>query len=112
VPLQLLHGATYGATHVGAIHFINRAVPGHAAGSAQALYATVAAGLAMGIATLIAGWIYAAHGGASYFAMGALAVVALIAALKLSQLWQGGLLFESHGEGPSASPIVPAPEAS
>ena len=59
VPLQLLHGVTYGASHIGAIHFIHDAIPREKSGSAQALYATVASGVAMGCATLIAGWIYA-----------------------------------------------------
>ena len=33
-PIQLLHGLTYGAAHLGAMHFISRAVPDHAAGTA------------------------------------------------------------------------------
>lgn len=96
IPLQILHGVTYGASHIGAIHFIGKAVPVRAAGSAQALYATVAAGLAMGIATLIAGWLYASHGGASYFAMSAIAVAALAASLQLGRLWKGDELFDAH----------------
>ncbi len=27
MPLQILHGLTFGATHIGAIHFMGRAVP-------------------------------------------------------------------------------------
>ncbi len=93
IPLQMLHGVTYGASHIGAIHFISKAVPRRAAGSAQALYATVAAGVAMGISTLIAGWLYAMHGGASYFAMSVIAAIALAASLQLGRLWQGEDLF-------------------
>jgi PPP family 3-phenylpropionic acid transporter len=89
IPLQILHGVTYGASHIGAIHFIGRAVPLRAAGSAQALYATVAAGLAMGFATLMAGWLYARAGGQSYFAMSGIAVLALAAALHLGRVWSG-----------------------
>ena len=62
VPLQVLHGVTYGASHIGAIHFIHHAIPRDKSGSAQALYATVASGIAMGCATLIAGWVYADAG--------------------------------------------------
>ena len=50
VPLQVLHGITYGASHIGAIHFIHDAIPRDKSGSAQALYATVACGIAMGCA--------------------------------------------------------------
>ena len=83
VPLTALHGVTYGATHIGAIHFINAAVPRSATGSAQALYATIASGVAMGAATLIGGYIYARAGGLSYLAMAAIAAMASVAALLL-----------------------------
>ncbi len=94
IPLQILHGVTYGASHIAAIHFIGQAVPLRAAGSAQALYATVAAGVAMGCATLIAGWLYARYGGASYFAMVLIAVLALAASLHLKKLWPGTVLLD------------------
>ena len=92
VPLQVLHGVTYGASHIGAIHFIRDAVPRDKAGSAQALYATVASGVAMGCATLIAGWAYADAGSLSYLAMAAIAAVSLLAALRLVKTWNGGPL--------------------
>ena len=57
-PLQLLHGITYGASHIGAMHFIHDAVPRDRAASAQALYATVSSGVAMGVACLAALVLY------------------------------------------------------
>ena len=92
VPLQVLHGVTYGASHIGAIHFIHDAIPRDKSGSAQALYATVASGIAMGCATLIAGWVYADAGSLSYLAMAAIAAVSLMAALRLVKTWSGGPL--------------------
>jgi PPP family 3-phenylpropionic acid transporter len=83
VPLQLLHALTFGATHVGAMHFIGRAVPQVQAGTAQALYASVTGGIAMGGAMLVTGPLYAAYAGRAYWAMAALAVVGLIASLVL-----------------------------
>jgi MFS transporter, PPP family, 3-phenylpropionic acid transporter len=97
VPLQILHGLTYGASHIGAIHFIGKAVPLRAAGSAQALYATVAAGLAMGCATLIAGWLYARYSGQSYFSMSVIAALALVASVQLGRLWKGTELADPRG---------------
>ena len=88
IPLQLLHALTYGASHLGAVHFISQAVSPGAAGTAQALYATVAAGLMMGGATLVSGPLYAAFGGRAYLAMAVLATVGLIASLLL-QRWTG-----------------------
>jgi PPP family 3-phenylpropionic acid transporter len=92
VPLQLLHGATYGASHLGAMHFIHDAVARDKSGSAQALYATVAAGIAMGCSTLIAGWLYPRAGSLTYLAMAAIAAVSLVAALRLAKIWNGGTL--------------------
>jgi MFS transporter, PPP family, 3-phenylpropionic acid transporter len=85
---------TYGGSHVAAIHFMHQAVPRRASGSAQALYATVASGLAMGFATLIAGWIYARYGGGSYAAMAGISVLSLVAAWRLRTLWDGGGIFD------------------
>lgn len=83
VPLQLLHALSFGATHVGAIHFIGRAVPDVQAGTAQALYASVTGGIAMGGAMLIAGPLYTAYAGRAYWAMAVVAAIALAASLAL-----------------------------
>lgn len=88
-PLQLLHALTYGATHLGAIHFIHRAVPQAAAGTAQALYATVAAGVMMGAATLAAGPLFASGGGQGYLASALLAAAGLAAGLFVLRSWRG-----------------------
>lgn len=92
LPLQLLHGVTYGASHIGAMNFIHDAVPHDKAASAQALYATVSAGVAMGVATLIAGYVYAEAGAIAYIAMAVIAAIALAAALRLMRYWDGNLL--------------------
>jgi MFS transporter, PPP family, 3-phenylpropionic acid transporter len=84
IPLQLLHGATYGATHIGAIHYIHQTVARDKQGTAQALYATMAAGIAMGWATLVAGWTYGTGGSYSYLAMVAISLVSFVAALLLA----------------------------
>lgn len=102
VPLQLLHAMTYGGSHVAAIHFMHQAVPRSGSGSAQALYATVASGIAMGISTLIAGRLYASYGGGSYAGMAAISLLSLIAALRLRALWNGGALFEDIAVGQEA----------
>jgi MFS transporter, PPP family, 3-phenylpropionic acid transporter len=83
VPLQALHGATYGATHIGAIHFIHDTVPRERQATAQALYATIAAGVGLGAATLIAGWSYQVAGAYSYFAMALISAIALTAGWRL-----------------------------
>ncbi len=83
LPLQILHGVTFGATHLGAIHFMGRTVPEGQAGTAQALYASVTGGIAMGGAMLLAGPLYAAYAGRAYWAMAVLAAIGLGASLVL-----------------------------
>ncbi len=81
--LQMLHGLTFGATHLGAIHYMGRVVPDRQSGTAQALYASVTGGIAMGSAMLASGPLYAAYGGASYWVMAGVAVAGTGAALSL-----------------------------
>ncbi|MGD9868166.1 MAG: MFS transporter [Hyphomicrobiales bacterium] len=88
--VQVLHGLTFGAAHLGAVHFISRAVPGEVAATAQALYASITAGLAMGSAFTLAGLLYGSYGGLSYGAMAVIASVGLAAATVLMRLWNGG----------------------
>jgi PPP family 3-phenylpropionic acid transporter len=93
IPLQVLHTLTYGASHLGAMHFIARAVPVTAQGTAQALYATVASGVLMGVATLGSGRLYAEIGTHAYLAMAALAAAGLAGALYVRARWSGGALW-------------------
>ena len=83
LPLQVLHGLTYGATHIGAVHWMSERIPQAQAGTAQAIYAAVTHGIAMGAATIAAGWLYAGWQGGAYLAMAAVSGVGLIAALML-----------------------------
>lgn len=83
VALQVLHGLTFGATHLGAVHYIAAAVPQHLAGTAQALYAGVMSGIVMGGATLLSGHLYATAGAHAYLAMAGLAFIGFLAALVL-----------------------------
>jgi PPP family 3-phenylpropionic acid transporter len=94
IPLQTLHTLTYGASHLGAMHFISRAVPDGAQGTAQALYATVASGVLMGVATLVAGWLYARFGAHAYVAMAVLSALGLAGALYVIARWDGGLILQ------------------
>jgi PPP family 3-phenylpropionic acid transporter len=86
VPLQVLHALTFGATHIGAIHYIGRTVPGTQGGTAQALYSSVTGGVFMGGAMLASGPLYTAYAGRAYWAMAAVAAVALLAARSLGRI--------------------------
>ena len=90
--LQILHGITYGASHLGAMQFLARAVPEGSGGTAQALYATVAGALAMSLAMQVAGQVYVVHAGRAYWAMAVIALIALAATLALQRMWRGETL--------------------
>jgi PPP family 3-phenylpropionic acid transporter len=83
VPLQALHGLTFAATHLGAMHFIARTTGDRAGGTAQALYAAATSGVFMAAAMLSAGPLYAAWAGRAYWAMAGFAAAGLAAGLLL-----------------------------
>jgi PPP family 3-phenylpropionic acid transporter len=67
--LQLLHAFTFGASHLGAMHFLSRSVPLSAAASAQSLYAAISSGFGAGLVMVIAGTLFGAYGGRAYLFM-------------------------------------------
>jgi MFS transporter, PPP family, 3-phenylpropionic acid transporter len=89
VVLQVLHAATYGAAHLGIMHFIARAVPERGAGQAQALYSTIGNGLFTGLATLAAGQLYPLLAGQTFLIMAALSACGLAATIWVGKTWDG-----------------------
>ncbi len=81
--LQLLHALTFGASHLGAMHFLSRAAPPSAAASAQSLYAALSSGLGSGLVMGIAGGLYSAFGGGAYCFMAVLSAAGLGGAVAL-----------------------------
>ncbi len=88
--LQVLNGLTYGAAHLGAIHFIARAVPPSAAASGQSLYSAISMGAVMGLASFGAGFLYEAYSGGAYLAMAVLAALGMVFVAALGRRWDGG----------------------
>jgi PPP family 3-phenylpropionic acid transporter len=84
IVLQPLHALSFAAAHLGAVHFLARAVPPERAASAQSLYAAVVNGIGLGIVALGAGALYAAIGGGAYFAMAAMGGVGGVLALRMA----------------------------
>ncbi|SDF69076.1 MFS transporter, PPP family, 3-phenylpropionic acid transporter [Limimonas halophila] len=64
--VQWLHGLTFGAAHLGAMYFLTRHAPAGLQTTAQGVYAAVSGGLAMGLMTLTAGWVYDLAGGTAF----------------------------------------------
>lgn len=98
IGLQVLHGLTFGAAHLAAIHLVGIMVPDKLQGTGQALHASVGMGLAMGAAMLLSGHLYAAYAGWAYMGMAALGAVALIAAILLARSWDGRVIDLGRGK--------------
>src|SRR4029077_1002538 len=78
--LQLLHAASFGAAHLGAMGYLSRAVPREMAATAQGLVATVS-GIVTASATGLSGVLYAASGSLAYLLMSTMTLIGLVSAL-------------------------------
>ncbi len=85
MPLQICHGLTFGASHLGAMHVLTRIAPVDRAATAQALYALVST-LGIVTATAISARLYPLAGAHAYFAMAVMAAISLAAAIRVRQL--------------------------
>jgi hypothetical protein len=77
VVLQPLHAFTFGASYLGAMHFLSRATPFSAAAGAQSIYVAVSSGLGGGLVMVLAGALYADYGGMAYLFMAVLSAAGL-----------------------------------
>ena len=84
-PIQALHALSFAASHVAALRLVLRAAPSEVIGLTQTIYAALAAGLLIGLATLASGWLYDAYGAGGYWAMAALAAFGLFLVAPLGQ---------------------------
>ncbi|SDH66321.1 MFS transporter [Roseospirillum parvum] len=90
LPAQTLHAASFGCTHLAAMHFIRQAVPGGLTVRAQSLYSSIAMGLVMGLVMLASGHLYQALGGGAFVVSAAIAGAGGMLALWLHLNWKPG----------------------
>lgn len=83
---QWLHGLTFGAAHLAAMHHMLRTIPEHMSASAQSLYSGLATGLVMGLAMLVTGGLYEKFGGGAFYAMIALSAAGGLTAIYLMRI--------------------------
>ncbi|MCO5133831.1 MAG: MFS transporter [Phyllobacteriaceae bacterium] len=83
--LQILHGLSFGAVHIGLMHYIMESVPEENLGAAQGV-GFVLGGAAMGIGVFFSGPLYAAAGAKGFLVMTVvcLAALGLLALNRLS----------------------------
>jgi MFS transporter, PPP family, 3-phenylpropionic acid transporter len=107
VPVQILHGLTFGAAHLGAMMFLSQAVPHAFAATAQNMYGSAFA-VILGLASMISGNLYESWGGATYGLMAAMAAAGAVFVALLSRLWSGGTVMTSESPAPAAAAAIPA----
>ena len=88
VPMQMLHGFTFGATHLAGMTFIQRHISPPMSASAQALYASLGMGMAMGLTMAASGWLYAGLNGHAFWVMAGLSTLSLMLALVIRRGWR------------------------
>jgi PPP family 3-phenylpropionic acid transporter len=91
---QLLHAFTFAASHLGAMHFIIRAVPTNLSARAQGIYSAVTTGLVPGVAMLVSGWLYQTLGGHAFLVMSLFSAASWLIAHRLLRDWAGGPILQ------------------
>jgi PPP family 3-phenylpropionic acid transporter len=85
VGLQILHAMTFGATHLGAMHYIQNRIDPSLSATAQSLYSGVVMGGAMSLAAYASGHLYVASQEIAYYFMGGMAAIGGIIVFLLRQ---------------------------
>ena len=87
---QIIHGFTYGASHLAAIYYLGNQVPTEYAASAQSLYTALPLGLGMAFSTYFGSILYGFVGGQSYYAMSLLCIFAIFISIFSSFVAKSG----------------------
>ncbi|MDR3440056.1 MFS transporter [Telmatospirillum sp.] len=90
--VQGLHALTFGAGHLGAMHFISRSTPTGLSARAQGIYSAVVTGVVSGLAMLGSGTLYHYLNGEAFFVMCLMSLMAVLLAFALKRQWSGGML--------------------
>ena len=94
--VQTGHAATFAATYIGSLEFVDRACPPALTNTAMTFMSTFGIGAATGLATIGAGWLWEVYSpAAAYLAMAVMGMFALGIAIVLRQYWRGERLFDA-----------------
>ena len=92
VLLQALHAGTFAACHLGAMAFLQRALPPSGMALGQSVYYAIGTGATQAVIFQIAGVLYAAYGQKAFLGMFIVAAIGMAAVVTLARQWKGGLL--------------------
>jgi PPP family 3-phenylpropionic acid transporter len=91
--LQLLHAGTFAACHIGAMTFIQRAIPQAGVTLAQTTYFAIGTGVVTGLLFELSGDLHAVFGQPAFLCMAAVCGAGMLALLALARTWDGAILF-------------------
>lgn len=84
-PVQMLHGFTFAATHLGGMTWLQRHIPPEISATAQGLYSSFAMAGATGLALVFSGPLYERFGGDAFWFMAVLSACSLLLAAVLAR---------------------------
>lgn len=90
--LQALHAGSFAASHLGAMAFIQRALPASGAALGQSIYYALGTGLTQAVIFQFAGLLYARFGQLAFLGMTVISLAGGLCIFILSRLWRGELL--------------------
>jgi MFS transporter, PPP family, 3-phenylpropionic acid transporter len=105
VLLQFLHAGTFAACHLGAMTFIQRALPSSGVALGQSIYYALGTGATQAVIFQFAGVLYTRYGQHAFLGMTAISVAGLAAILLLTRLWNGEVLVGAGANRPSPGRI-------
>lgn len=97
VVLQTLHAGTFAACHLGAMGFIQRALPASGVALGQSVYYALGTGAMQAVIFQLAGLLYARVGQYAFLGMTVISTIGLAAMLLLMRRWKGELLVGNLG---------------
>ncbi len=105
IVLQLLHAGTFAACHLGAMAFIQRALPSSGVALGQSIYYALGTGATQAVIFQFAGFLYTTYGQRAFLGMTVISAIGLAAILLLTRLWNGEVLVGASSNRPSPGRI-------
>ena len=97
VVLQALHAGTFAACHLGAMAFIQRALPSSGTALGQSIYYALGTGATQAVIYQFAGVLYSRFGQHAFLGMTVISAIGLVAILLLARMWKGEVLVGNRG---------------
>ena len=90
--LQTLHAGSFAACHLGAMAFIQRALPATGVSLGQSVYYAIGTGAAQAVIFQIAGVLYGQFGQKAFLGMLVVSAIGMAALILLTRVWKGDLV--------------------